>query len=73
MSDTLLEVRDLQVDFIVDKTVLTAVHDVNFTIRKGRTLAVVGESGCGKSVTATSVMRLLPRQNSRISRGEILL
>ena len=73
MSDTLLEVRDLQVDFIVDKTVLTAVHDVNFTIRKGRTLAVVGESGCGKSVTATSVMRLLPRQNSRISKGEILL
>lgn len=69
----LLQVKDLQVDFLVGKNRLTAVHDINFTIQKGRTLAIVGESGCGKSVTATSIMRLLPRQNSVIANGQILL
>ncbi|MCD7813328.1 MAG: ABC transporter ATP-binding protein [Lachnospiraceae bacterium] len=73
MSETLLEVKDLQVDFLIGKKTMTAVHDISFQIEKGRTLAIVGESGCGKSVTATSIMRLLPRETSRIANGEILL
>ena len=73
MGDILLEVKDLRIEFVVEKKRLTAVHDMNFSIQKGHTLAVVGESGCGKSVTATSIMRLLPKINSRITDGQILL
>lgn len=73
MSDTLLQVKDLQVDFLMEKHRFTAVHDIDFTIERGSVLAIVGESGCGKSVTATSIMRLLPKENSVISKGEILL
>ncbi len=72
-QDTLLKVEDLQVDFLIGKQRLTAVHDIRFSVRKGHTLAIVGESGCGKSVTATSVMRLLPKQTSVIAGGKILL
>lgn len=73
MSENLLEVKDLQVDFLIGKNRLTAVHDINFSIKKGHTLAIVGESGCGKSVTATSIMRLLPKETSIIAKGEVLL
>ncbi|MGN0159135.1 MAG: ABC transporter ATP-binding protein [Brotaphodocola sp.] len=73
MSEHLLEVNDLQVDFKVGKKRLTAVHDIHFHIDRGHTLAIVGESGCGKSVTATSIMRLLPKYNSVIANGQILL
>lgn len=73
MGETLIEVQNLQIDFWVGKERLTAVHNINFTIEKGRTLAVVGESGCGKSVTASALMRLLPKETSIISNGSILL
>lgn len=73
MSEALLEVKDLQIDFLIGRQALTAVHDINFKIERGKTLAFVGESGCGKSVTATSIMRLLPKETSRITKGEILL
>jgi len=73
MSETILEVRDLQVDFMVGKSSLTAVHDISFSVKKGHTLAIVGESGCGKSVTATSLMRLLPKETSKISKGSVKL
>lgn len=69
----ILEVKNLQVDFLVKKNVITAVRDVSFSIDRHTTLGVVGESGCGKSVTATSIMRLLPKHNSQISKGEIYL
>ena len=70
---TVLEVENLQVDFLVKKSVITAVRDINFSVDRHTTLGIVGESGCGKSVTATSIMRLLPRQTSRISKGHIWL
>lgn len=78
MSDTrqelVLDVKNLQVQFRIDKnTWLTAIEDVSFQVRRKKTLCIVGESGCGKSVTANSLMRLLPKQSSRISHGEILL
>ncbi|MGN0587603.1 MAG: ABC transporter ATP-binding protein, partial [Oscillospiraceae bacterium] len=74
MSDkkALLEVKDLQVDFLSKRSRVTAIHDINFCIESGTVLGVVGESGCGKSVTATTILRLLPKQTSVIAKGEIL-
>ena len=72
-ENPILQVKNLQVDFLVKKHTITAVKDVSFSVDKGTTLGIVGESGCGKSVTATSIMRLLPRQYSKISQGQICL
>lgn len=72
-SDVVLEVKGLQVAFKVSKKdTLTAIQDVTFTVHRGETLGIVGESGCGKSVTANSIMRLLPKQTSMITGGSIL-
>ena len=60
MSEKLLEVKNLRTEFKRDKTWVTAVNNVSFSINKGEILGLVGESGCGKSVTSLSVMRLLP-------------
>ena len=69
---TLLEVRDLRVEFASVRGVVRAVDGVTFSIARGETLALLGESGCGKSVTALAVDRLLPA-NARIAAGEIRL
>ncbi len=69
---TLLEVNHLTVQFDTEAGPLTAVNDVSFTIRQGEVLGVVGESGCGKSVTAMSILRLIPRPPGRFASGEIL-
>ncbi|HRI82759.1 MAG TPA: ABC transporter ATP-binding protein [Opitutaceae bacterium] len=66
-----LEVRDLVTTFDTDAGRLTAVDGVSFSVQRGRTLGIVGESGCGKSVTALSIMRLLPQPMGRIQSGEI--
>ena len=71
-SDNLLEVRNLVTAFDTDIGQLTAVDGVSFEVRKGQTLGIVGESGCGKSVTAMSVMRLLPQPMGKILGGEVL-
>ncbi|WP_052362456.1 ABC transporter ATP-binding protein [Geminisphaera colitermitum] len=68
----LLDVRHLAAAFDTDAGLLRAVDDVSFTVHRGRTLGLVGESGCGKSVTALSLMRLLPQPSGRIVSGEIL-
>ncbi|MCY4072040.1 MAG: ABC transporter ATP-binding protein [Chloroflexi bacterium] len=70
--DALLEVKDLHTYFELEEGTLKAVNGVSFTIRKNRTLGIVGESGCGKSVTAQSIMRITPKKNSSM-RGQILL
>ena len=59
MSKRLLEVKNLQTNFYTEDGVVTAVNDVSLYINKGETLGVVGESGCGKSVTSLSIMRLV--------------
>jgi oligopeptide/dipeptide ABC transporter ATP-binding protein len=68
----LLDVRDLRTYFDVMDGTVKAVDGVSFSIGRGRTLGVVGESGCGKSVTALSIMRLLDIPPARIASGEIL-
>ncbi|HIT89549.1 MAG TPA: ABC transporter ATP-binding protein [Candidatus Merdenecus merdavium] len=73
MSKKLLEVKNLRSEFKRDKSWVTAVNDVSFTINSGEILGLVGESGCGKSVTSLSIMRLLSPINSKISNGEVLL
>ena len=73
MSDdgTLLAVRDLRTHFATEEGLVKAVDGVSFRIRRGRTFALVGESGCGKSVTAFSILRLLPMPPARIAGGRI--
>jgi peptide/nickel transport system ATP-binding protein len=68
----LLEVRDLTTSFATDAGTFNAVDRVSFALEPGRTLGLVGESGCGKSVTALSIMRLIASPPGRIASGEIL-
>ncbi len=70
MADPLLSLRHLVTAFDTDEGYLRAVDDVSFDVFPGRTLGVVGESGCGKSVTALSIMRLVPSPPGLIERGE---
>ena len=70
--DSLLTVQDLQVQFQTKKGVNTAVDGIGFSVEKGEILGIVGESGCGKSVTSLSILRLLGT-NSMISQGSIKL
>jgi oligopeptide/dipeptide ABC transporter ATP-binding protein len=72
-TDTVLEVRDLHTYFFPRRGVLKAVDGVSFSLRRGEVLGLVGESGCGKTVTALSLLRLLPQTAARTVRGEILL
>jgi peptide/nickel transport system ATP-binding protein/oligopeptide transport system ATP-binding protein len=72
MSDVILDVKNLQVQFRTGKNqTLTAIQDVTFQVKAGEILGIVGESGCGKSVTANTILRLLPKQTSLISGGSI--
>ena len=68
----LLEVRGLTTVFDTDAGEVRAVDGVDFSLERGRTLGIVGESGCGKSVTALSIMGLVPRPPGRIVAGEVL-
>ena len=68
----LLEIKGLKTHFFTDEGVSPAVDGVDYAVRKGETLGVVGESGCGKSVTALSIMRLIPEPPGKIIGGEIL-
>ncbi|MCG3133609.1 MAG: Oligopeptide transport ATP-binding protein OppD [Planctomycetes bacterium] len=72
-QEPLLELRDLKTYFHTDEGVAKAVDGVSYKILPGETLGVVGESGCGKSVTALSVMRLIPMPPGQIAGGQILL
>ena len=68
----LLEVKDLGITFFTDRGALPAVQEVSFSIKPGETLGVVGESGCGKSMTALSLMQLIPSPPGKITAGEIM-
>jgi peptide/nickel transport system ATP-binding protein/oligopeptide transport system ATP-binding protein len=74
MAEPILQIEDLEIEFTVSKhQCVSVVQGLSFSMEKGSTLAVVGESGCGKSVTAKAILRLLPSGISRFARGRILL
>ena len=70
-EEAILDVRNLITAFDTEEGRIRAVEDVSFQVKKGQTLGIVGESGCGKSVTALSVMRLLPKPAGMIEGGRI--
>jgi peptide/nickel transport system ATP-binding protein len=72
-KDIVLEVKDLHTYFFNRRGVTKAVDGVSFSVREGETLGIVGESGCGKTMTALSLLRLIPKPAARIVSGEILL
>jgi peptide/nickel transport system ATP-binding protein len=72
MSGALLEIRGLKTHFATDDGMVRAVDGVNLAIGYGETVSVVGESGCGKTVTAMSILKLIPMPPGRIVAGEIL-
>ena len=69
---SLLEVRDLTTAFMTGSGEITAVEDVNFSLEPGEILGIVGESGSGKSVTALTIMGLLPQPPARVAHGEVV-
>ena len=72
MADPLLEVRDLRTWFRTDDGIVRAVDGVSMSVRRGETLAVVGESGCGKTVTARSILKLIDMPPGLFAGGEIM-
>jgi len=72
MNNRLLEVKDLEVSFDTYAGEVKAVRGISFHLDKGEAIAIVGESGCGKSVTAQSIMRLIPSPPSRVKNGSVI-
>ena len=70
-NNVLLEIKDLRVSFPLDEGTVRAVEGVDLIVRRGEVLGVVGESGCGKSITAHSILRIIPPPG-RIDSGQIL-
>jgi len=71
MSEVLLKVKHLATEFDTEQGIARALDDISFEVKAGETLGIVGESGCGKSVTSLSIMRLLPKPAGNIVNGEV--
>ena len=72
MGEKILEVKHLKTYFHTDAGLSKAVNDVSFSVEKGKTLGIVGESGCGKSITSLSIMGLVEIPPGKIAGGEII-
>src|SRR3981081_4724676 len=72
-GNLILDVKNLKTVFFTNSGLFKAVDDVSFTVRRGETLAIGGQSGCGKSVSALSIMRLVPDPPGRIVGGSVVL
>ncbi|PQJ29684.1 ABC transporter ATP-binding protein [Rubritalea profundi] len=72
MSDNILEIKNLVTEFKTENGWLRAVDGVSFDVPKGKTVGIVGESGCGKSVTAMSIIDLLPKPMGHVKRGQVV-
>ncbi len=68
----LLQINNLQVDFVTENGTVTAVHDISFSVNRNEIVGIAGESGSGKSVTSMSVLKLLSAKTARYPKGEIL-
>ena len=73
MTKPLLDVRNLAVSFETERGRAAVLDGVSFQLNAGETLGLVGESGCGKSVTSLAITRLLPKPSGQIDQGEVLL
>jgi ABC-type dipeptide/oligopeptide/nickel transport system ATPase component len=71
MQDDLLDIRNLTVSFNTDDGIFSAVDNVSFCVKKGEIVGLVGESGCGKSVTSLSILRLIPSPPATVESGQI--
>lgn len=71
-NETILEVKDLKTYFYTKRGVSKAVDGIDFSLQKGETLGIVGESGCGKSITSLSILRLIPTPPGKIEGGQVL-
>ena len=73
MSDYMLEVKNLSVQYKTDLTTVYAVDDVSFTLERGKTIGLVGETGAGKTTIAKTLMQILPSRTARITGGEVYI
>ena len=71
-QDNILDLENVKTSFFTKKGVVKAVDGVSFTVKKGEIVGLVGESGCGKSITSLSIMRLVPQPAGKIVAGKIL-
>lgn len=71
MGETLIEIKDLRVEFDVRAGIVKAVDGLSFNINRGETLGVIGESGCGKSMTARAILQMIPKPG-KVTNGEVL-
>ena len=71
MNEALLEVKDLTVKYVTDLETVHAVNRISFSLGRGQTIGLVGETGAGKTTTALSIMRLLPERTGKVDGGEI--
>ena len=71
MKDIALEVKNLRVEFNIRGKTVKAVNDLSWQLKKGHTLGIVGESGCGKSVSSLAILRLIPDPPGKITSGSI--
>ena len=72
MAEPLLQVKDLKTNFYTEEGVVQAVAGVSYDIQPGEIVGLVGESGCGKTVSALSILRLIPNPPGKIVSGEII-
>lgn len=72
MDSPLLQVKNLSVSFAIDESLVKAVEDVSFNVKRGEIIGLVGESGCGKSVTSLSIVRLIPSPAGNIVGGQVI-
>jgi len=72
MSENLLEIRDLTVEYRTDNSIIYAVNGISLTVEKGKTIGLVGETGAGKTTIAKSILRVLPNPQAKLVSGEII-
>ena len=70
--ENILEIKDLSIQYRADKRIVEAVNKLNFTLKKGESLGLVGETGAGKTTTALGIMGLIPNPPGMVTEGEIL-